>query len=137
MSEFSDQSIARKLEISFQSALIVGLGHRSIYRSNEDGERLLPCIVLKAEQKQEDLSFRYLGRPAQTIELRAAAHVSTAGENSSRAVETMAQSLRTAIETATIGSGWNYLRLEYAGSEKAADNTTRSITHIYQVTAHA
>jgi hypothetical protein len=136
MSEFTDQTMARKLEITFQGALIASLGHRNIYRANEEGERLLPCVVLKAESKEEDMAFRYQGRYALTLELRATAMVSAVLEDSSRALETDAQSLRQAIETATITTGYNYLRLEYAGDAKGSDGIKREFSHIWKVTAH-
>lgn len=133
-----DQTTARKLESTLQTALFAGLGHRAIYRAGEQGERLLPCVVIKCEEKGDDMSMRISGRYAKTIELRATAMVSSAGDAaaSSLAVEAAAALLRQAIETATITGGWNYLRLDYSGDERAADGIKREYTHIYTVTAH-
>jgi len=137
MSEFSDQSDARKLEMTFQTALSSGLNFQNVLRRNESTETTLPAAVITARVTGEDMSVRYSNRYAQTLELRASAQVSAAQPDSARALETFQRRIKDTIEAASGITGWNYLRIEYQGDEVAFDGVKREHTHIWTVTAHA
>lgn len=127
--------VARLLESTFQPVLAASL-RLPVYRSDESTARTLPCIVLVARAQGEDLSIRVPGHPpATTVELRASALVSLGQPDPAAAVHDLAASLRSALENAVITSGWLYLRLDYEGDDRAADDVKRAHTHIYTVTA--
>jgi len=119
-----------------RACLVASLGLNSVYCESEAGERLLPCVVLKATFKEEDFSLSLFGRYAKTLEFRATAMVPVSTPDSARELEHFASRLREAIESAVIPGGWNYLRLDLAGDDRAIDSTKREYSHIYTVTAH-
>jgi len=127
--------VARLLESTFQPILAAAL-RIPVYRSDESSARMLPCIVLVARAQGEDLAVRVPGHPpATTVELRASALVSLGQPDPAAAVHELAASLRASIENAVISSGWLYLRLDYEGDDRAADDVKRAHSHIYTVTA--
>lgn len=137
MSEFDQQQTARKLEITVQAVLQAAMPTVAFRRTLEAVENILPVGVINARITGEDLSFKYDERYAHTLELRVIARHSVAAPDSGRSVEAFASNIKTAVEAATGVTGWNYLRLEYQGDERANDSTRREVTNIWTVTAHA
>lgn len=127
---------ARAFESTMQDVLIAALGMSAVYRESESAERILPCVVLKASFRAEDFAIRITNRYAVTLEFRATAMVPMSSADSARTLEEFAKRLKTAIETATISGGWNYIRLDLAGDERGGDANRREYAHIYTVTAH-
>lgn len=127
---------ARKFESTMQTALIASLGMQSVYRASESLERLLPCVVLKAAFKGPDYNIKIGGRFGEALEFSARALVAVSAPDSARSLEEFAARLRAAVESATISGGWNYLRLDHSGDDRAIDDTKREYAHIYTVTAH-
>lgn len=136
MTEFEQQDTARKFEITMQAAVRSGLNFDNVYRGTEEPTRILPCAVMEARATGEDESMRIDNRYATTLAFRATAMVSAAQENSAQALETFARSLKIAIETASDIEGWNYVRLDYQGDERAFDGVKRECVHLYTVTVH-
>jgi hypothetical protein len=127
---------ARALELTMRSALMAALDMETIYTSDDPAERVLPAVALRATFQEDDYTFRDQNRYAETLELRASAIISRPAPDSARVLDAFAGRLRDAIETATITSGWNYLRIERTGHDRAVDDLKREYTHIYTVTAH-
>jgi hypothetical protein len=94
-------------------------------------------VVLKARATGIDMSIRAAGKYATSLDFRASAMVAATVPDSARAVEDFALRLKDAIEAAVITSGWQYLRLDYQGDERALEGARREFTHIYTVTALA
>jgi hypothetical protein len=129
-------TIDRQLENSFL-AVTAADGVPNSYRSSDAREKILPAAIVAARVTGEDYSFKLSGRIASTLELRVTARVSVAAASSAETVEELSRLIKHSVETATGLTGWNYMRLEYEGDERAAESTHREITHIWTVTAHA
>lgn len=129
-------TIDRQLENDFLSVFLA-IPIPNVYRAVEGVEKILPCALVGARVTGEDLSFKLDGRVANTMELRVTGRVSTAAENSAATLENFSRTLKGAVESATGVTGWNFLKLEYEGDERAAEGAHREITHIWNVVAHA
>lgn len=131
----SVDTTARALETTFQAAISAALPV-PVYRADESIDREYPCVILSAQTTGEDEAFIFSGRYAQEVTLRAAVIVAGNPADNARQCDLLAAQVKTAIETASIPSGWNYLRLEYDGDERGFEDARRTRTHVYICVAH-
>ncbi len=128
----SQESDARAFEDTMQRILGAAFYPLRVYRSSENVERILPCVVLKARATGEDETFKSIaGRYATAIDFRASSIVSAAGASSAESLELLAARVKTAIESASIEGGWIYIRLDPQGDERGYDGVRREFVQIY------
>lgn len=133
---------ARLLEETARAALAAAapLEGVTLLLQNEDlpadsADPRLPCVVIAARAKADNLSVVLGGRPATDLDLELACRVAANRDGSPLAAEALAAAARAALEGASGVTGWILLQLEYEGDERGFDKGARVITLKYTATA--
>jgi hypothetical protein len=124
---------ARKLETQLAASIATSMPGVNVYRQSEDSVWKLPGVIVSVRTTGTNYMVKHAGQFADEGELRCMVLVDEAAPAGSDTLETLLGNVISAVESATLLPGWQFVHIDRAGDEGENSNNARGESVLWSV----